>query len=317
MRIVVVGAGAMGSLFGGLLAESGQDVVLVDVWQEHVDAIQRSGLELDVGGEIRRVPVAATSDTSDLAPADVVIVFVKHRHTHEAARSARDVLGPETQVWTLQNGIGNVDILSEEIPRDRLVKGLTTATAIVHGPGRIESNFSGETATYVYPVDADKTGAVQRSAKAFTEAGLQTHVDPGIDLRIWRKLVINAGLTALAAVVPVRIGEVARPESGREILQRVSGEVVEVAQAHGVDLTLDEALDYLDELAEAADRHVGSMTIDVLSRRPTEIDAMNGAVVRLGRRHGVPTPANWMIQKLIHLTEATYDQRLHDLSEIE
>lgn len=310
MRIAIVGAGAMGSLFGGLLARSGLDVTLIDVNEAHVDAIRAHGLSLDVGQGARAIEVAATTEPASVGPVDLVVVFCKYLHTAQAIRNARPMITPMTYVWTLQNGIGNVELIAEVVARDRIVKGLTTATAILRGPGAVMTNFHGETETFLWPLDGGPHPGLDAVAAAFTRAGLPAYRAPDIDYRIWRKLVINAGLTVLSAAVNVGIGPVGESAAGQELLRAIVGEVVAVAQAAGVPLALEDALAYQEELRRRAFDHVGSTTIDLQRGRLTEIDAMCGAVVREGRRLGIDTPTNLALTRIVKLIEASRPHRL-------
>ena len=310
MRIAIVGAGAMGSLFGGRLAKAGVDVTLVDVNKAHIDAINARGLSLDSGDGPRRIDVKATTEPASAGVVDLIVIFCKYRQTAEAMNGARPMMSPETYVWTLQNGIGNVELIRETVAEDRVVKGLTTATGIYDGPGVISTNFKGETETFLWPLDGGAHPLLDDVAAAFTGAGLPTYRAPDIDYRIWRKLVINAGLTVISAAVNVGIGEVGESEAGQQLLGAVIEEVVAVAQAAGVPLQLEDARAYLEELRHKAFNHIGSTTIDLQGGRLTEIDAMCGAVVREGARLGVPTPTNLVITRMVKLIEATRETRL-------
>lgn len=310
MKVAVVGAGAMGSLFGGRLAEAGQEVWLIDVWKAHVEAIRAGGLGFSERGVTRRVAVKATTEPPDAGPVDLVIVFCKHNDTAEAIRQATPLIAPETLVLTLQNGIGNVDIIKAVVPAERVVMGLTTLAAILRGPGHVEASFLGRGETYIWPVSGRVTPPVERVASAMNAARLYTEISPDVEFRIWRKLVINAGVTALTAVVPLTIGDIAAHPNAREILEATTREIVAVAQKKGIPLTYEEGIEYLWRVSAEAKTHIGSMTVDVTRGRKTEIEAINGAVVREGERLGVPTPANRFIYDLIRIIEDTYDRRI-------
>jgi 2-dehydropantoate 2-reductase len=310
MKVAVVGAGAMGSLFGGRLAEAGEDVWLIDVWKEHVAAIQGNGLGFTEQGRTRRISVKATTNPGDPGVADLVIVFVKHNETGDAIRQAVPLMGRHTVVLSLQNGIGNIDIIRAVVPSEQVVMGLTTLTSLVRGPGHIEANFRGRGETYVWPVSGIVTDALQGAVAAMNRAGLHTEISPDVEYRIWRKLIINTSLTALSAAVPLRVRDLIAHPSGRELIEATTREVVQVAQTKGIPLKLEESIEYLYRVAEEARDHIGSMTIDITSGRKTEIEAINGAVVREGERAGVPTPANRFVYHIIRLIEDTYDVRV-------
>jgi len=310
MKVAVVGAGAMGSLFGGHLAMAGTDVTLVDIDEAHVGAIRRDKLALRVGDADHKIAVKATTDPAEVGTVDLIVMFCKYRHTAKAIGAARPMITADTVVWTLQNGLGNVDLIAESVPLDQIAKGLTSMTAVMEGPGRVSSEFRGQSETFLWPATGEPDAVMERIVATFTEAGLPAYLDPDIDYRIWRKLVVNAGLTILSAAVNVGIGPVGESAAGQRLLRATTEEVVAVAQAAGIALDIDDAFGYLEELREKAFTHVGSTTIDLQAGRPTEIDAMCGAVVREGRRHGVPTPTNAVMTDIVKLIEATRRNRL-------
>ncbi|MDH3467761.1 MAG: ketopantoate reductase family protein [Gammaproteobacteria bacterium] len=310
MNFVILGAGAMGSLFGGYLAEAGVNVTLVDINEAHIEAIKKNGLQLDRGDGPRTVRVNATTDPTEVAPADMVIVFCKYLSTDRALNSARPYLRPSTYIWTLQNGIGNVEIIEEHASQDRIAKGFTSATGIILGPGMVGTNFKGQTETYYWPLDGERHEALESAAELLTNAGLPTYSAPDMDYRIWRKLVINTTLTVLSGAMNTRIGAVYFNAAGKTLCRAIVEEVVAVAQAAGVPLEMDDALAYLDQLANSAVDHIGSTTVSLQKHELTEIDTMNGAVVREGRKRNVPTPVNETIARMIKLTEETSSVRL-------
>ena len=310
MHFVVLGAGAMGSLFGGYLADADADVTLVDVNQEHVDAIRNDGLSVDRGDGPKRVQVKATTNPSEVASADLLIVFCKYLNTDAAMTSAASYITADTHVLTLQNGIGNVDVIAKHVAQNQIVKGLTSATGIIQGPGQVATNFKGETETYYWPIDGADHPTLTEAAKILTDAGLPTSAAPDIDYRTWRKLVINATLTILAGMMNTRIGDVYFNEPGRALCEAITDELVTVAQASGVPLELEDARGYLDQLAHSAVKHIGSTTISLQLKQKTEVDTMNGAVVREGLKHGIPTPVNETIVTAVKLIEETSGVRL-------
>ena len=311
MKIGVVGAGAMGSLFGARLVEAGiGDVVLLDINRPHIEAIRERGLSFEDGTETRTVRIRATTDPEEAGRVDFIILFCKHPDTRKAINDARPMLTDETVVWTPQNGIGNVEIIAEVVPETRIAKGLTSSTSIQSGPGSIRTNFQGETETFIWPVAGGENARVCEAAALLTRAGLPTYLAGDIDYRIWRKLCVNATLTALTAAINTAIGPVGESEYGQWLMRRIVEEVVAVANAKGIPLTFDQGYGYVEELREKAFQHIGSTTGDMHNKKMTEIDAMCGAVVREGRKLGVPTPVNETITNFVHLLEATRGDRL-------
>lgn len=310
MKIGVVGSGAMGSLFGARLVESGADVVLVDTDLPHIEAMQERGLAFDDSGDIRHIPVKATADHAEAGPVDVIIFFVKHPHTRQAIRDARPMMHDRTYVWTPQNGVGNVELIAEIVPETRIAKGLTSSTSVVTAPGRIVNNFRGSTETFIWPVDGGSHPPLAALAELMTHAGLPTYLAPDIDYRIWRKLCVNTTLTALTAAVNTAIGPIGESEAGQRLMRAIVEEVVAVANAKGIPLQFEDGFGYVEELREKAFEHIGSTTMDMQAKRPTEIEAMNGAVAREGQRLNVPTPANAVVADIVRILEATRANRL-------
>jgi 2-dehydropantoate 2-reductase len=311
MRIAVVGAGAMGSLFGARLVESGHsDVVLYDVNKPHMEAVREHGLSFEDGSETRTVRIAATSDPADVGKADFIVFFCKYPDSRQAIADARSMLTDDTVVWTPQNGIGNVDIIAEVVPENRIAKGLTSSTSMQTGPGRIRTNFQGETETFIWPVAGGANAVVKEAAAIFTRAALPMYLADDIDYRIWRKLCVNIALTVLTAALNTPIGSVGESQYGQNLMRVMVEEAVAVAQARGVPLQFDDAYGYVEELRRKAFQHIGSTTGDMQNKKMTEVDAMTGAVVREGRKAGVPTPVNEAVTNFVHLLEATRADRL-------
>jgi 2-dehydropantoate 2-reductase len=311
MKIGVVGAGAMGSLFGARLTEAGvADVTLYDVNRPHMQAVREHGLTFEDGGETRRVPIRATADPEEVGQVDFIIFFCKYPDTPQAIRDAQFMLTDATVVWTPQNGIGNVDIIEEFIPRHRIAKGLTSSTSMQSGPGAIRTNFQGETETFIWPVEGGSNAVVREAASLLTQAGLPTYLADDIDYRIWRKLCVNTTLTALTAALNTAIGPVGESPAGQQLMHRIVEEVVTVARKKDIPLTFEDGFGYVEELRRKAFHHIGSTTGDMQNKKMTEIDAMNGAVVREGRKLGIATPVNETVTHFVHLLEATRNDRL-------
>jgi 2-dehydropantoate 2-reductase len=220
------------------------------------------------------------------------------------------MLTDATVVWTPQNGIGNVDIIAELVPEQRIAKGLTSATSIRTGPGQIRTNFQGETETFIWPVAGGENAVLAEAARVLTEAGLPTYLASDIDYRIWRKLCVNVALTVMTAAINTAIGAVGESEYGQWLVRRMIEETVAVANAKGIPLTFEDGYGYVEELRRKAFHHIGSTTGDMQNKKMTEVDAMTGAVVREGRKLGVPTPVNEALTNFLHLLEATRGERL-------
>ena len=289
MRIAVVGSGAMGSLFGGMLAEAGEEVTLVDVWEEHVRAINERGLTVrGVGGE-RTIRVAATTKPGEVGPVDLVLIFVKSYDTEKAAADALPMASGETAFLTLQNGLGNLEKIAEVVGSHRVVVGVTAQGSTLLGPGEIR--HAGVGATTIGELNGATTARILRIKEAFNRAGLATEVSASILDAVWSKVLVNVGINALTALTGLRNGELLAFPEIRGVMRRAVLEAQEVAEAKGVRIGGD-PVEKVYEVAEATAANRSSMLQDIDRCRRTEIAALNGAIVEMGRRLGVDTPVN-------------------------
>jgi len=307
MKIAILGAGAMGSLFGAKLSPLA-DVWLVDPWAAHIQAMQNAGLHLiELDGAERTVPVQATSDPIEVGEGvDLAIIFVKSHQTAEAAGWARPLLKRDGLVLTLQNGLGNLETIACEVGANRAVQGVTAHGATLVEPGRVRHAGQGLTHIAMQPSIAHQIADI---VKLFEQAGFETHLSDHLDSLLWGKLIINAGINALTAILRVRNGLLAEEESARALMSAAVEEAVQVAQAKGVALPYDEPLERVRAVAVATGPNRSSMLSDVLRGVPTEIDVINGAIVREGAGLGIVTPVNQTLVRLIKAIEATYASR--------
>lgn len=303
MKIVIIGAGAMGGLFAARLAAAGEDVSVVDVWAEHVETIRTQGLILETGeGEVRTKPVAVTR-VEDLTTgaADLVIVFVKSGMTAAAARSAQTILGPAGRVLTLQNGLGNAEIIAEVFGADRVLAGTTAQGATLIGPGRIRHGGRGD--THIGRLTGPVDDFCREAAMILSRAGIPAIAEDAVQSLIWGKLVINVGINALTALLRFTNGQLNDHAETRELVKLAVAEAAQVAAASDVRLPYDNAVEKVLAVAAATATNRSSMLQDILRGRATEIDAINGALVREGVRLGVPTPVNATLTLLIKALE--------------
>jgi 2-dehydropantoate 2-reductase len=303
MRIVIVGAGALGSLFGGLLARAGQDVRLYNPSNvEHIRAIQASGLSIETPeGERLRIQIPAAERIGEIpTPVDLVGVFVKAHRTEEALQQARPLISRETWLLSLQNGIGVEEILKGYAPRGRVLRGVTTQGAALIEPGVVSWAGRGPTLLGpLTPTDSTARREIDMIIRALCAAGLEAQDEPDIEKALWEKLLVNAAINPLTALFDVPNGQLVADHTLREILHDVVRETLPVAAEHGVQLSLEEAIERVEGVCRATARNISSMLQDVRRGRPTEIDFINGAVVREGRRLGIPTPLSRLLWELV------------------
>jgi 2-dehydropantoate 2-reductase len=302
MKIAVLGGGgAMGGLFGGYLARAGEDVVLVDVSQPSVDAINRDGLAIEEkDGSTVRLRVKASSKPIDVGPVDLIVNFVKCYNTEAAVTAAAPMLGASTAILTLQNGWGNADRIAAAAGKSRVMVGLTYHSGTLLGPGRVK--HSGIGMTHVGELDGSKSRRLESAVEAFRKAGIETAASSRIIDEIWKKLALNVCTLPTSALLHFPAHELIQHEGTIALMQGLLDEVVTVAKAQGIDLDRAERWQAITSLLKQAIGARASMLQDVEANRQTEIDVVNGAIVEAGKRHSAPTPLNdamvWMVKSL-------------------
>jgi 2-dehydropantoate 2-reductase len=291
MQIALIGAGNMGCLYGANLARAGAQVTLVDPWEEHIRQVQRQGLRMDgLHGEFA-VAVGATTDPATIAgQADLALILVGAYATGAAAESARTVLKQEGYALTLQNGLGNVEVLQEALGSARVMAGLSFHSADLRGPGQVSHTNEGH--TYLGEFDRSHTPRLEALAALLEKAGMNPVLEADITATIWGKLVLNCGINALR---PGHIREV--PELD-EFQTRIIAEVLALARAKGIRLANPEPLQEIKEYS-ARKFHRVSMLQHLARGRQTEIDALNGYVARESKKLGLPCPYNESLTSLI------------------
>lgn len=304
MRLAVIGGGAMGSLFAAQLAPHAA-VWLLTGRQAHREAIARDGLRLQLpDGRLETVPVRVVASATALpAPVDVALILVKSPQTEAATRKAAAILKTDGLALTLQNGLGNLDTMAAALGEGRAAQGVTAHGASIPAPGRVVHAGAGPTWLAVPPGRHSIVAAV---AELFNVAGLETHVADDLAGMVWGKLTVNAGINALTAILGRPNGFLADDDSARVLMHAAACEAAAVAHAQGIRLPFDDPAAHVEQVARATARNISSMLADVRRRVPTEAPVINGAVVRAGRRLGVPTPVNRALWRLVQAIEAGY-----------
>lgn len=288
----MLGAGALGCAIGGVLAEAGCDVTLVTRNAAHVAAIHRDGLRLVEEDRERSVTAQAVTDCSGLAPMDLVIVLVKSFHTRQAIESARSIVGPDTVVLSLQNGLGHEDVLAEVVGRDRVMAGKTYVGGVLLSPGRILVGASGKE-TLIGELDGRISPRALAIRDEFRRAGLLITLSDNIVATMWDKLLVNVSTGALSGITSLPYGELYKLPEIEACAVSAVAEAMAVAKASGVELATREPRDaWLKAAVGLPGDFKTSMLQSLEKGSVTEIDFINGAVVRWGQRCGVPTPVN-------------------------
>ncbi|KWZ36627.1 ketopantoate reductase family protein [Burkholderia anthina] len=311
MKIAILGAGAMGSLFGGRLAESGEAVTLIDVNDAHLEAIRRDGLRIDDDRGERRIrtlhamrPEAANADAAAApdTPFDLLIVFTKSLHTRAALDGVRALLTPDTFVLTLQNGLGNVETVNAFVPIERILVGVTTWPADAAGPAHVRSHGAG--AIRMMTADGAVRPFAAAVADALSRAGLACTLDADVWAAIWEKVAFNAALNTMCAATGCTVDQLGHHHDGPRLALAIAAETAAVARAKGIAVDGARIARNVEHAIRDHRGHRPSMLQDVLAGRRTEIDAISGKVVAAARETGVAVPHAETLLALVRLIDA-------------
>jgi len=305
MKIAVVGAGAMGSLFGAMLAEAGNEVWLYDVWIGHVQTINQNGLSIEREGKKIKVHLKATLDSAQIGQADLVIIFVKSTQTQSAAETAQKIAGKDGTVMTLQNGMGNADIIADFITPERILAGTTSHGATMLGSGSIRHAGMGATTIGAWAQTEQGRQRARQFAEFFNQAGIETEAITDVRSVVWNKLLINVGINAITALTGISNGQILDLEITKELSCAAVKEAMSVARAQNVSVRED-AVEHVFKVAEATAANRSSMGQDVDNRRQTEIGAINGFIVREAKQLGLDAPVNRALTALVETLQCHY-----------
>jgi 2-dehydropantoate 2-reductase len=306
-RVAIVGAGAMGCLFGAALAEASVDVTLLDIARPLVERIDSTGVTIVRDGEERTTRVRATHDADSIGVVDAAVVFVKCYQTESAAALMRPLVGEATVVASLQNGWGNEAVLAGAFGAERVAAGVTYHSGTTLGLARVSHNAPGP--TFIGPYEGSDVQRVAPLERALAAAGLDVTPTPDVRTEVWKKLVFNAaGLAAGALTGLDPRGTAALPEL-RELVFALAREAVAVAKASGYEIDADERVSKIAGAFErAAPGTKGSMRQDFEAGRRSEVEVINGAVVREAEARGVDAPLNRAMLALVKGVEAAREQ---------
>ncbi len=301
MKIYIAGAGAMGCRFGVQLSEAGNDVTLLDNWEAHIQAIQQEGLKV-VGDEEKTVQLPIMKPVEVEGEADLVILFIKAMQLKQMLQDIETVVGEQTRVLCLLNGLGHADVIKEYVPESNILMGVTVWTAGLKGPGTVLMQGNGT--INLQSLDASQEASGREITDVLNGAGLNATYDTDVVPSIWRKACVNGTMNSGCALLDCTIGELFASESGLKIVREIIHEFVSVGIAEGVDLNEEEITNYVMDISVKAAPHYPSMHQDLVqNRRLTEIDYLNGAVNEKAKRLGISTPYCQMMTQLIHTKE--------------
>ena len=314
MRIVIMGAGAMGCMFGAKFVNSGQEVVLVDGWKDHVDAINENGLTVERNEETYNVKIPAVTSAEEAksilgAYADLVMIFCKGMDTETFVKNSMPVVGDATCFLTLQNGIGNPEIIGRFIPHDRVFFGGASAGSVLLGPGKIRDTTSDrKILIHIMPLDKEINDRCREVADVITKAGMGTVAELYAEEYVWEKLSLNCCVNAPSVLTRLALKDMTNDRDGFILCDMIIKEVAAVAQARGVN-TDYESLRSFVHLAGHKSPHYASMLQDARNKRPLELSTITGAIVSEGKRLGIPTPVNETIYRLASIVGNHYEDQ--------
>jgi len=315
MKIAIIGAGAMGCIHGAYLSKAGEEVWLVDQWAAHIEAIQKKGLILCCDGGEETVSINATTRAAEAGTADVVMFFVKSYDTEAVARTAAPIVGLGTWVMTLQNGIGNVEAIKKELGTDKIIYGTTLLGGHIDAPGRIAVDVPagenvmihmGELGNRVSPM-------LLKVGETLNRAGVRTEVSDNPGKVVWTKLTMICVAGTLNAITRLRVGDLMSQEEGQELLRLIAEENIMVAKSKGIDIDLEETIEFVRAATSKSVNHITSMLNDVLCHRKTEIGSFNEAVAKEAESMGLSAPVNKTVSLLMRTIEKTYDVQVNSL----
>jgi len=293
MNILIVGTGALATLFAARLTQAGQNITMLGTWKEGLDALRQKGVRLvDTDGNEQQFKVHATDDPRECVGAKHAIVLVKAWQTERAAPQLAECLADDGLALTLQNGLGNYEMLTQSLGLKRVALGSTTTGATLLGAGFVRAGGEGL-------ISIGRNQAFGQIEAALQSAKFNVQVVDDPQAVIWGKLVINAAINPLTALLKVTNGELLERPSARALLGALANEAANVAKAENIKLPFDDPVAAVEAVARKTAANHSSMLQDVLRGAPTEIDAICGAIVKVAEKHHMEAPMNWMCWQLV------------------
>jgi 2-dehydropantoate 2-reductase len=305
MKIVIVGPGAMGCLFAAFLSRSKEEIWTLDKNKERAQNLSQNGISVEGVSGNWQAKIKATAEAREIGTADLVIVSVKSYDTKEAILHSKPIVTDNTKVLTLQNGIGNIEIIGEVVGQEKVIGGATSEGATLLDIGHIRHAGRGE--TVIGRLDGKIPVEIRSIREIFNQAGFETRVSRDIKGLLWSKLIINVGINALTAITGLNNGRLVEFEGTRRILREAVTEAIRIAKRKRIKLIYDDPLAKVEAVCEATAKNISSMLQDVLRKRRTEIDFINGVIVRQAQGLGIPAPVNSILVDLVKTIESSYN----------
>ena len=315
MKIAIMGTGTMACLFGGRMIQNGHDVWLVSGWKEQVEKIGADGLILSQEGQEDvvlhpHVTLSAEEVVADGVYPELVMISSKTYQTARTVRNALPLIGEKTRVLTLQNGMGSAEIIAEKVPGSRVFFGAASVAADSHGLGHVKdtTNRNRTPLISIIPMSRQEDPFCAVLESLFTSLGYSTDASVGAEIFVWKKLCLNSCGNALAGITQLSNHIYSNDQDAFILINQICAECCAVAQARGIPLNYDETRAYV-HATYYNQRHYVSMCQDIHNRRKTEIDAINGTIVREGRALGIPTPVNETMMHLVRVITNHYEDQ--------
>ncbi len=304
MKIVIVGPGAIGCLFAAYLAKSKEEIWLLDKNNQRAAKINECGISLEGSSGCWQSKPKITANSQDIGQADLILICVKSFHTKIAIEQIKPLLAQETKILTLQNGIGNLEIISELIGEERVIAGVTNEGATLIDIGKIRHAGRGE--TIIGAINGKTPVQMRAIREIFNQVGLECKMSRDIKSLLWSKLIINVGINALSAITRLPNGKLIEFEGTKRILRDAVTEAARIAKRKRIKLIFDDPLAKVEAVCEGTQGNLSSMLQDVLRKKRTEVDFINGVIVRLGQELGIDVPTNKFLLDLIKTMESSY-----------
>ena len=306
MKITIAGAGAMGSRFGLMLHQGGHEVTLVDGWADHVKAIKEQGLQADFNGQelIAHLAVELQSELSSDEKTDLIILFTKAMQLDKMLQDIQPLISDETKVLCLLNGIGHEDIIEKYVPLENIFIGNTMWTAGLEAPGMVK--LFGNGSVELQNLGTDQESTAQKIAEILAQSGLNAKYSDNIRYSIYRKACVNGTMNGLCTILDANMAQLGATAPARAMVEAIVNEFAAVAAHEGVELVVSEVVAHIEQCFDPAGigLHYPSMYQDLMkNNRLTEIDYINGAVSRKGKKYGIATPYCDFLTQLVHSKE--------------
>lgn len=301
MKIAIAGAGAMGSRFGYMLHEAGNEVLLIDLWKEHVYTINKKGLTIEENKISKQVNIKAVLPKDAKETPDLVILFTKSMGLESMLESIKGILGKDTKVLCLLNGLGHEDTVAKHVDKKNIFMGVTLWTAGLVGPGHV--TLTGDGSLEVQNIYPNMDNEAKKICRVLNKAGLNAHYSENVLFSIWRKACVNGTLNSCCTILDCNIKEFGEIKESASIIRKIIKEFSEVAKYYGVKLDVEEIAKGIENIYDPnkAGEHYPSMHQDLIQHhRLTEIDYINGYVSRKAKELNINTPYNDLITSFIH-----------------